>query len=274
MPPLRFEKYEGLGNDFIVIDAKDERVVSPQAAQALCDRRFGVGADGVLLVLPGRSAGSSGRMRVLNADGSVPEMCGNGLRCVALHLGRGRKIDNGTLPAPIELRVETDAGERVCRVDGFGVKAMVTVDMGQVRLLGDQPVRVDERSLVVATADAGNPHVVLFGDFARPEVEALGPRIATHPDFPRGTNVEFARVGDGGIDLIVWERGVGITMACGTGACATAAVACAKGFVRTGAPVAVRLPGGALEVTIARNGRATMRGPARHVFSGETAPGS
>jgi diaminopimelate epimerase len=266
-PPLRFEKYEGLGNDFILVDAADEDHVSPEAAAELCDRRFGVGADGVLLVLPPRAAGAAGRMRVINADGSVPEMCGNGLRCVALHLARRGERDGSPMRA-FELRVETDAGERLCRLTETRDEAMVTVDMGPVRVLGDRELRVDGRSVIVVTADAGNPHAVLLGDFARADAELLGPRIATHVDFPRGTNVEFARIGREGIDLVVWERGVGITLACGTGACAAVAVACAKGLVPAGQPVTVRLPGGALQVTLAEDGRATMRGPARHVFSG------
>jgi diaminopimelate epimerase len=271
--PLRFEKYEGLGNDFVVVDAADDALLSPEAAARLCDRRFGVGADGVLLVLPARSSGAVARMRVINADGSIPEMCGNGLRCVALHLARGA-VAGARAPSSqageLELRVETDAGERLCRLEATGDDAMVTVDMGTVRVLGDRALRVEGRSVVVVAADAGNPHVVLLGDFSRTDAEHLGPRIATHADFPRGTNVEFARVGADGIDLVVWERGVGITLACGTGACATAAVACAKGLAPIGQPVTVRLPGGALQVTIGEGGRATMRGPARHVFSGET----
>jgi diaminopimelate epimerase len=267
---VRFEKYEGLGNDFIVVDAADENDLSPSAVSALCDRHFGVGADGVLLVLPARSPACAARMRVVNADGSVPEMCGNGLRCVALHLARrapgaGDRAHGNDL----ELRVETDAGERACRLDGGGGEAKVTVDMGLVRVLGDRALTIEGRSVVVAVADAGNPHAVLFGELARSDAERLGPRIAAHADFPRGTNVEFARVGDDGIDLVVWERGVGVTLACGTGACATAAVACAKGLAARAQPVTVRLPGGALEVTIEESGHATMRGPARHVFSGE-----
>jgi len=145
---------------------------------------------------------------------------------------------------------------------------MVTVDMGVVRVLGERTIQVEGRPLLLTLADAGNPHAVLFGAFARGEVEHLGPRLATHPAFPRGTNVEFARVESGGIDLVVWERGVGITLACGTGACATAAVACDKGLAGRGRPVALRLPGGRLEVTVGDDGRTTMRGPARRVFSG------
>jgi diaminopimelate epimerase len=141
--------------------------------------------------------------------------------------------------------------------------------MGVVRVLGDRPLDVDGKGRVVVTiADAGNPHAVLFGAFARSDVESLGPRIATHSAFPAGTNAEFAAAGADGIDLVVWERGVGITLACGTGACATAAVACAKGLAKTGTPIAVRLPGGRLDITLDAAGRCTMRGPARLVYAG------
>ncbi len=267
---MKFRKYEGLGNDFVVVDALDEAEVPAERAVAVCDRHFGVGADGVLLVLPPREPGSDARMRVINADGSVPEMCGNGLRCVAVHVARSRGVAGGTL------RFDTDAGPLDCVIDDAGGAGVVTVDMGIVRVLGDRPVDVDGRRVVVAVADAGNPHAVLFGAFARGDVDHLGPRVATHPDFPRGTNVEFSHVrspaGTGGpteIDLVVWERGVGVTLACGTGACATVAVACAKGLAPRGAPVGVHLPGGRLEVTIDAAGRAIMRGPAKFVFAGE-----
>jgi diaminopimelate epimerase len=258
---LRFQKYEGLGNDFVVVDAEADDAVSPERAAQLCDRRFGVGADGVILVLPARAPGCDARMRVLNADGSIPEMCGNGIRCVAVHVAGARGIGAGLV------RIDTDSGERACQVEAGGT---VTVDMGIVRVLGDRAVDVDGRSVVLALADAGNPHAVLFGSFARGDVEHLGPRIATHAAFPRGTNVEFACVVGDGIDLVVWERGVGITMACGTGACATAAVARDKGLVGRAQRVTVRLPGGSLEIAVADDGRATMRGPARHVYSGVT----
>jgi diaminopimelate epimerase len=256
---LRFEKYEGLGNDFILVDMPDHREMTPERAIRLCDRRFGVGADGVLLVHPPRTLGSDARMHVINADGSVPEMCGNGVRCVALHVATGRGIVGGTV------LVETGAGPRACILDGGG---MVAVDMGVVRVLGERVIEVEGRSVLLTLADAGNPHAVLLGAYARGEVEYLGPHLSTHSAFPRGTNVEFARVEGDGIDLVVWERGVGITMACGTGACATAAVACEKGLATRGRPLRLQLPGGCLEVTVGVDGRTTMRGPARRVFSG------
>jgi diaminopimelate epimerase len=259
---VQFFKYEGLGNDFIVVEATDVSAVPPERAVALCDRRFGIGADGVLLVLPPRKPECDVRMLVVNADGSIPEMCGNGVRCVAIHVARARGLLEGTL------RVDTDAEVCACLVEDMRGEGIVTVDMGVVRLFGDRTIDVGGRSVTVTVADAGNPHAILFGSFARGDVDHLGPRLAMHPDFPRGTNVEFSHVAGDGIDLIVWERGVGITLACGTGACATAAVACAKGLVARGAPIAVRVPGGRLDVTIDAVGRATMRGPARHVFSG------
>jgi diaminopimelate epimerase len=260
---LPFTKYQGLGNDFIVVDLPDEHAMTPERATQLCDRRLGIGADGVLIVSPPRTPGGDARMHVINADGSVPEMCGNGVRCVALHVAGARGMTRGTV------RVETDAGERACLLEDGG---MVTVDMGLVRVLGERTVDLDGQPVVLTAADAGNPHAVLFGTYARGDVERLGPRLATHPTFPSGTNVEFAIASADGIDLVVWERGVGITLACGTGACATAAVACEKGFAARGSPVTVRLPGGSLDVTIASDGRATMRGPAKRVFSGTTAP--
>jgi diaminopimelate epimerase len=263
---LAFQKYEGLGNDFLVVSAQDEGAVSASRAAALCDRHFGVGADGVLLVLPPRDPSCDVRMRVINADGSVPEMCGNGVRCVALYVARSRSV------ASLRLRVDTDAGPRTCVVDDVDGGATVTVDMGAVRALGDRALDVEGRgSIVVALAHAGNPHAVLFGAFGRGDVESLGPRIATHPAFPAGTNAEFATLRGGEIDLVVWERGVGITLACGTGACATVAAAGAKGLVPRGVPVAVHLPGGRLDITVAEDGRCTMKGPARLVFAGVVA---
>ncbi|MGH7271589.1 MAG: diaminopimelate epimerase, partial [Polyangiaceae bacterium] len=227
---MQFFKYEGLGNDFVVVEASQEAAITPERAASLCDRRFGVGADGVLLILPARTPGADVRMRVLNADGSVPEMCGNGVRCVALHVARARGLSEGTV------RVDTDAGVSACAVDDAERQGIVTVEMGLVRLYGDRSIDVDGRRMTITVADAGNPHAVLFGAFARGDVDLLGPRLATHPDFPRGTNVEFSRVASDGIDLVVWERGVGITLACGTGACATTAVACEKGLVPRATP--------------------------------------
>jgi diaminopimelate epimerase len=262
---LSFHKYEGLGNDFIVVETRDAGLVSRGRASQLCDRHFGVGGDGVLIVLPPEAPQADARMIVINADGSVPEMCGNGVRCVAVHVARSRGLRSGIV------RVETGAGVRACTVEDAAGEGMVAVDMGFVRVGEGREIDVEGERTFLTLADVGNPHAVAFGTFSRDDVERLGSRIAIHPAFPGGINVEFARVKGGEIDLVVWERGVGITLACGTGACATAAVACAKGYASQGVPIAVRVPGGVLQVTVAKDGQTTMRGPAQHVFSGTAA---
>ena len=269
MRPLAFDKYEGLGNDFLLVEASSEAEIDAARARALCDRRFGVGADGVLVLLP--STFADARMRVVNADGSIPEMCGNGLRCLALHVARMRGAPR------VELVIETDAGPRRCVVEGVAPggddvtvrDAMMTVDMGLVRVLEDAAIDVDGETFAVTLADAGNPHAVALRGIARADFERVGPRLATHARFAQGANIEFATVKNGAIDLVVWERGVGPTLACGTGACATVAVAAAKGLVPFDVPVRVNLPGGALDIRIVESSRhAILRGPARHVFSG------
>ncbi len=253
---VRFEKWEGLGNDFVLL-RDTGAVLDDGAVRRLCDRRFGVGADGVLLV----EAGAHGppRMIVRNADGSRPEMCGNGLRCVAGHLLQ----EAGTLV------VATDAGERACEVRRTGDDGVeVSVDMGVARAGADLVASFGGREHRFATIDMGNPHAITFEPFDEGLVDALGPLVAALPS--GGTNVEFCRGAAGGISVVVWERGVGRTLACGTGACAVAAAACDAGRASFGVPVAVSLPGGALEITVAPGTRAVrMRGPARRVFSGE-----
>jgi len=256
---LAFDKYEGLGNDFVVVEATDETVIDVETARQICDRRFGVGADGVLLVLPPREKNHVARMRVVNADGSIPEMCGNGLRCVALHVARRHGEANGVY--------ETDAGPRTCQVEVRGDDTFIVVDMGIVRSLGPKIVELAGEKIEVRIGDAGNPHAILFGDFTDARIDALGPQIATDPAFPNGTNVEFARIENGEVHLIVWERGVGRTLACGTGACATVAVGADNGLLAWATPARVHLPGGTLEITVEASGACKMRGPARHVFS-------
>jgi diaminopimelate epimerase len=261
---IAFAKYEGLGNDFVLVKAEREDAVTPDQARVICDRRFGVGADGVLLLLPPSSSGAHGRMRVLNADGSVPEMCGNGLRCAVLHVAREKKLAN--------VAFDTDAGLKECRVDDAKGEGIVTVDMGVVRFTEDVSVEVDGDIWELALADAGNPHAITTVKTTPAAMEKVGPKIEKHPKFPNGTNVEFAKYKGDEIDLVVWERGVGITHACGTGACATVAVGVAKGWSKRDAEVKVHLPGGTLFVTIRKDDHAVMRGPARHVFSGSYEP--
>lgn len=262
-----FFKYEGLGNDFVVIDAARPDDLPEAEAVRLCDRRRGIGADGVLLVLPATSPGARARMRVVNADGSVPEMCGNGLRCVALHLAR---TDGLAVGDTAEMIVETDAGPKPCRVtrtaEGAGE---IAIDMGIVEVLGGRELTVDGRTFALTTADAGNPHAITLEPFERADVDRYGHALATHPTFPRGTNVEFVRrVSPTRAEVVVWERGVGVTLACGTGACATAAVLASAGLAPYDDELTIELLGGPLAIRVARDGRVHMRGPATLTFAG------
>lgn len=263
---LGFCKYEGLGNDFVVVEAERAEAMSVEVARSLCDRRLGIGADGVLLVLPATTPGAAARMVVINADGSIPEMCGNGLRCVALHVARARGVVDGTLT------FDTDAGVKPCAIDDRGERGLVTIDMGVVRWTEDVHLDLDGDVWELALGDAGNPHAITRRATTMDDILRIGPRIERHPRFPARTNVEFAVVrSPTEIDLVVWERGVGVTQACGTGACATVAVAVAKGWSPADTEVAVKLPGGVLHVRLDANGHAILRGPARRVFSGRVA---
>ncbi len=274
MSEISFVKYEGLGNDFLVVETDDPELFSKEEITAICDRRRGIGGDGVLLVLPGAHDGQAGKMRVLNADGSVPEMCGNGIRCVALHVAKA---------GDTSLVFDTDAGERSCAVERTADGAEVSVSMGTARLVGRRALSLPGLGeFVLEDVNMGNPHALLvdiggklvgssfderkFVGEKRGAMAEIGKGIETQTK--GGTNVEFASIrADGSIDLVVWERGVGFTLACGTGACATAAYACAKGLLPYG-PVAVHLPGGDLRVTVDQGGGVVMRGPARRVFAG------
>ncbi|MDB4989983.1 MAG: Diaminopimelate epimerase [Myxococcaceae bacterium] len=280
-----FAKYEGLGNDFLVVEQARFPRVTSELARKLCDRHFGVGGDGVLI-----TGVSEGRafMRVVNADGSTPEMCGNGLRCVALYLA-----DRG-LVRDVAFEVATDAGPHHVRVSrdpdmshGAALhRAIVEVQMRAASLAArdvlrdagsehviDQPFEVEGRSLHVTAVSMGNPHVVLFDELASPaaDMQHLGPRIEQDARFRAGANVGFARLRDAeNVDLTVWERGVGFTLACGTGACAAAVAAVETGRARRGVPLTVHLPGGPLRIVVGESGTPiSMTGPARRVFEGE-----
>ncbi len=256
---LQFEKWEGLGNDFVLVD-DPAASIGPEAARALCDRRFGVGADGVLVV---DRRGPLPRMIVWNADGSRPEMCGNGLRCVAAHLAAG------AASAESALVVATDAGEKACAVTAASADRFdVTVEMGAARARGELTFQVDGREHRFLDVDVGNPHAITFAEYDETAVDRVGPAVAVAP--AGGTNVEFCRIEAERIAVVVWERGVGRTLACGTGACAVAAAACDTGRASFGVPIRVALPGGELTITVTAGTRALrMRGPARRVFTGQ-----
>jgi len=259
---VRFHKMHGLGNDFVVIDARETPVeMSAVRARALADRRTGVGCDQLILLEPSRIADV--RMRIFNADGGEVEACGNATRCVVRLLG-------GTAT------IETLGG----LLGGSSEDGLVSVEMGEPRFDWDaiplayamdtraMPVAWDELETPMA-ANVGNPHIIFFvKDHEMVDLARLGPLIETDPLFPERVNVNVATVDDRkNIRLRVWERGVGLTDACGTGACATAASAIRAGLVDT--PVTVTLPGGQLVIGWVPGTPLTMSGPATHVFTAE-----
>lgn len=275
MSTTPFVKAHGLGNDFILFNWLDaERPFPLERVVPLCDRRFGIGADGILLVLPGET--ETYRMRIYNSDGSLAEMCGNGIRCFALYLNRYLGVRSETVT------IETDAGPLSCRFDDPEQPSQFTINMGRAYLergeipmagAGDpfeQAVAVGGRELVGHGVGMGNPHFILFGEWTRADVDRYGPELMVHPLFPRRTNVEFAQLkSPNEIDLTVYERGCGVTMACGTGASATAVAAVRTGQSAPDSDVVVNLPGGSLTIRVdADYGAVWMTGPAEVVFEG------
>jgi diaminopimelate epimerase len=264
MRHLGFGKYEGAGNDFLLVEVDSEAAVSPAQATKLCDRHYGVGGDGVLLVLPAERDGRRARMVVLNADGSRPEMCGNGLRCVALLLAEKDGVER------TEYVLETDAGDRLARVHRQGGEGSVTLGMGVGRLGATRRFVVNGREQEFLDVSMGNPHAIAFVDgVSESELDVIGPEISR--ETPGGTNVEVVSArSDGGFSVLVWERGVGRTLACGTGAAAVAVAAATTGRAAFDRPMVVALSGGELRLTVSEGSLdVTLEGPARHVFSGQ-----
>ena len=265
-----FVKLEATGNDFVVVDEPSATPSIPvEVRRRLCDRHTGVGGDGVLTVMP--TADGRFAMHITNPDGSVPEMCGNGLRCVARHLA-----ETGRIPTATPVVVDTDAGPRSVVVDpSFDA---VTIDMGRAAFVSPRqfPRPLSREALhgvaSATTVSMGNPHVILEVD-ALPGVEEatrLGRAIELDAAiFPERVNVEWVVVGaDGSVDVLVWERGAGLTQACGTGACGVVAVLVRHGVVPTGTTT-VRLPGGPLRITVSDlETPIFMQGPVRRVFAG------
>ncbi len=258
-----FIKMHGLGNDFVVLDGRENALppIGAAIAAALCDRRTGIGCDQLIVLAP--SASADFRMRIFNPDGGEVEACGNASRAVALLHGRGA-------------RVETAGGTIEVQPVGAGAR----IDMGEPRFEWDAiPLAypVDTASMPVAWGDlanpaavnVGNPHAVFFvEDIDAIPLDRLGPEIEQDPLFPERVNVNVAQVtGPASVALKVWERGAGLTRACGTGACATAVAAIRRGLVE-GRTVTVALPGGSLEIEWTDEGRVIMTGPAAESFRG------
>lgn len=276
----QFAKYHGLGNDFILVDNRhqSEPCITPEQAVKWCDRHFGIGADGVIFALPGQGD-TDYTMRIFNSDGSEPEMCGNGIRCLARFIA---DLEGRSATDTIAYRIHTLAGVIIPKLEADG---RVTVDMGLPRLLAKEipttlaeaEEKVVHRSLEVAgqtwevtCVSMGNPHCITFvDDVAAVPLAAIGSQFEHHSVFPQRTNTEFIEVVKSDyLKMRVWERGDGITLACGTGACASLVAGVLT--ERCDRRATVELPGGCLEIEwSAADDRLYMTGPAELVFIGE-----
>lgn len=260
---MKFTKMQGLGNDYLYVYA-DVPPGIEDLSKRLSDRHFGAGSDGMIYISP--SGAADFRMRIFNADGSEAAMCGNGIRCVGKYVYEKGYTDKS------RLTIETLAGIKELDMDIREGKVLsVSVDMGFAVVMDDARLPVGEGSVVCTPVNIGNPHAVIFvSDIEKAPVSTLGPVMEKHGFFPEGVNVEFVRVlSEKKLRMRVWERGSGITMACGTGACACVAAAVKKGLLGGGAPVTVVLDGGELEITVGPDMRVTMSGPAEFVYEGE-----
>jgi diaminopimelate epimerase len=275
---LHFTKMHGCGNDFIVVDDRDETWEFDAAAvQYLCDRHFGIGADGIILVRSATEPGADFLMYYINADGTLAEMCGNGVRVFAKYLADNGLITGDSVVVqtlgglkPIDIVRDTDGAFLLARVD-MGAPVLGAADVPTL-LPGDPVIDATVHTglgdVVVTCVSMGNPHAVTWvADVDTAPVTTVGSLVETSPVFPRKTNVEFAELtGKDRIRLRVWERGVGETLACGTGACATLVAAALTG--RTSRSATIELPGGDLDIEWADDDHVKMTGPAETVFAG------
>lgn len=274
---MRFTKMHGAGNDYVYVNCFEEKLPAdiPALARQVSDRHFGIGSDGLILICPSEKAHA--RMRMFNADGSESEMCGNGVRCVAKYV-----YDHG-ISRQEELSIETGRGVLTLQVFPEGGKVqLVRVNMGEpilnaadipTTLPGNPPLKaplvIGDKTLEVTCISMGNPHCITFVDKVTDEwVHGVGPQVEVHPAFPRRVNAEFIQiVSRTEMIMRVWERGSGETLACGTGACASAVAAVLNGL--TERTVLCHLPGGDLTLEWPENGPVYMTGPATEVFTGE-----
>jgi len=258
---MQFSKYHGLGNDFVLIDSRKEKLADidlKKLAVDMCERHFGIGADGLLIVYPSQTAHY--RMQIFNPDGSEAEMCGNGIRCFAKYVYETDKLKEEVISvdtmAGIKLPAVILGPDKI--VIGVEVDMGIPKDEGEVSLRGHNFKKIS----------MGNPHAVAFvDDLIKIDLREVGPAIENDAHFPNRTNVEFVKViNDKEIEVVVWERGAGETLACGTGACACVTAASMLG--KTGKRVIVNLPGGKLDVEWTEDQHILLRGPVEKVFEG------
>lgn len=275
---MKFTKMQGIGNDYIYVNCFEEKVDDPErVSQIVSDRHFGIGGDGLVLIMPSDKADF--RMRMFNADGSEGNMCGNATRCIGKFV-----YDNG-LTNKTEITLETKSGIKYLTLyPENGKVKTVLVNMGKAVLTpADIPMKAEGESFInkpievlgsevyITAVSMGNPHAVTYvDDVMSLDLEKIGPAFENHPIFPERVNTEFIKILDSHtIQMRVWERGSGETWACGTGACAAAVASVKNGYFKNGEEITVKLRGGDLFITYNTDGTVLMRGAAETVFTGE-----
>lgn len=275
---MKFTKMQGIGNDYVYVNCFEETVADPErVSEIISDRHFGIGADGLVLIMPSDKADF--RMRMFNADGSEGNMCGNATRCI------GKFVYDNHLTDKTSITLETRSGiKKLTLYPENGKVKTVLVDMGKavlkpafipMNVSGDtfinKPITVDGKEVFITAVSMGNPHAVTYvDDVDSVELEKIGPSFENHPLFPERVNTEFIKILDeSAMQMRVWERGSGETWACGTGACAATAASVLNGYFPHDKEITVKLRGGDLFITYKSDGTVLMRGPAETVFTGE-----
>ncbi len=275
---MKFTKMQGIGNDYVYVNCFEETVADPErVSEIISDRHFGIGADGLVLIMPSDKADF--RMRMFNADGSEGNMCGNATRCI------GKFVYDNHLTDKTSITLETRSGiKKLTLYPENGRVKTVLVDMGKavlkpadipMNVSGDtfinKPITVDGKEVFITAVSMGNPHAVTYvDDVDSLELEKIGPSFENHPLFPERVNTEFIKILDEStMQMRVWERGSGETWACGTGACAATAASVLNGYFPHDKEITVKLRGGDLFITYKSDGTVLMRGPSETVFTGE-----
>ena len=261
---MKFTKMHGLGNDYLYVYGEVPENIA-ELSKKLSERHFGAGSDGMIYI--SKSDIADFKMRIFNADGSEAKMCGNGIRCVGKYV-----YDKGYTDKKF-ISVETLSGIKylTLQVSGNKVKT-VTVDMGKAKADKPMTLTIDDNEVTLIPVSVGNPHAVIFvNDISTVPLTTLGPKIERHEAFPDGVNVEFVEVlGINKLRMRVWERGSGVTMACGTGACASVMAAVSANYCQYDETVSVHLDGGTLKIQVASDHTVLMTGPAETIYEGET----
>ena len=261
---MHFTKMHGLGNDYLYVYGEVPENIAELSIK-LSERHFGAGSDGMIYISPSDIADF--KMRIFNADGSEAKMCGNGIRCVGKYV-----YDKGYTDKK-KLKIETLSGIKTLDLKVVGGKVKtVAVDMGKAEVSENMTLSVDGDEVICTPVSVGNPHAVIFvSNIDEAPLMTLGPKMEHHPAFPDGVNNEFIEVVDSHtLRMRVWERGSGVTMACGTGACASTAAAIKNGYCSFDEDISVILDGGTLKIRISQDYSVTMTGPAEMIYEGET----